>query len=909
MKIPRCPDWLDWAASLGLVLCLTFIEWPATVRAGQGDRSAPPVESEAPLTREVKGLLSALTLDEKLSLVYGASDPVSVGNVGYLPGVPRLGIPPRRDADALGIEVIADATALPARLGLGASFDRRAVHAAGELIGNEGRALGVDLVYGPQVDLTRLPNWIRNNTTFGEDPFLTGQLAIEEVSGIQGRGLMSEVKHFAMYNGQTGAALGTPAEPMLPTIIDDQTAHELYLKVYEYPLIDAKPSSIMASYQGFQIVPLQSCAAWATDNPLTLTTILRGQWGFTGFVLSDYGATHDVHALLTGLDQEYPGTALGGQLPSFFADHLKALVDPSSTTYDRLYALRLDEAVAYVLYAYQRFGLLGGASAEGPIANYFPIPRPNINQIKDADAAVTEQLSEAAAVLLKNDGGILPLKASDLSGVAIIGPTGRQVIVSGGQGERARGFPDRDAISPLQVLQARAPKGARFVYAPGIDWIGSVVPAENLSPGLTRTENVSRTMRVDPTIDYGYSSSEGLKPGVKYTWTGKLTVPAADTYYLWIQQSWLDARFGWQASVTVKIDGVTQPLFRPGVPVSTYPQNIVPAHGTNQGVALSLDAGSHTIAITAAIPVNGAAPINLFVPVPVAQPVTFRFAWSRLTDSINAAVSAAKSSKIAIVFADDNGESNADLVNSLAPNQDRLIEAVAKANPNTIVVLSTGDPVLMPWLDEVKGVLEMWYPGQEGGTSAAKLLLGEANPSGRLPISWPANGNQTPLAGHQERTNGDGKNIRFSEGIYMGYRWYDEQKINPRFAFGYGLSYTSFAYSDLKIQPDRDGLEVSFAVQNIGKIRGSEVPQVYIGTPAEKPPNIQFAPQKLVGFTRLELKAGDREWVTLQVSNRELSYWSTQTQNWILPTGERDVFVGASSRDIRLRGRCRVEEK
>jgi beta-glucosidase len=157
------------------------------------------------------------------------------------------------------------------------------------LVGNEGRALGVDLVYGPQVDLTRLPNWSRNDATYGEDPYLTGQLAIEEVTGIQSRGLMSEVKHFAMYNGQNGAGIGTAGPP---TIVDDQTAHELYLKAYEYPVTQGKVSSIMASYQGFQITPLESSPNWASDNPLTLTTILRGQWGFVGFVLSDYGATH-----------------------------------------------------------------------------------------------------------------------------------------------------------------------------------------------------------------------------------------------------------------------------------------------------------------------------------------------------------------------------------------------------------------------------------------------------------------------------------------------------------------------------------------------------------------------------------------------------------------------------------------
>jgi beta-glucosidase len=370
------------------------------------ERVEPPVARSAPFTPKVFSLLAVLSLDEKLSLVHGAADPTQLGNVGYLPGVPRLGIPPRRDADAFGIQVAAYATAAPTRLGLGATFDRQAVRAWGQVQGNEGRALGVDLLYGPQVDLTRQPNWQRNDTTYGEDPFLSGQLAIQEVTGIQSRGLMSEVKHFAFYNGKAGAGFGTPGPPPLPTIVDDQTAHELYLKDYEYPVTHAKPSSIMDSYQGVQIVPLQPSPAWASDNPLTLTTILRGQWDFRGFVLSDYGATHSVHALLSGQDQEYPGTGLGGLITSYFATQLKPLVDPTSTSYDPLYARALDVAVARVLYAYERFGLLECASPAGPVSDCAPPPRPDIDDLKTADATTVERLSEEAAVLLNRSSTV-----------------------------------------------------------------------------------------------------------------------------------------------------------------------------------------------------------------------------------------------------------------------------------------------------------------------------------------------------------------------------------------------------------------------------------------------------------------------------------------------------------------------
>jgi beta-glucosidase len=249
---------------------------------------------------------------------------------------------------------------------------------------------------------------------------------------------------------------------------------------------------------------------------------------------------------------------------------------------------------------------------------------------------------------------------------------------------------------------------------------------------------------------------------------------------------------------------------------------------------------------------------------------------------------------------------------SLPEGQDELIGRVAAVNPRTIVVLNTGAPVTMSWINAVKSVLLMWYPGQEGGWATANLLLGRANPSGRLPVTFPARLEDTPVraAGHPERwappappgrtgVNQKPPSVFFSEGLAVGYRWYGQQRIAPLFAFGHGLSYTRFEYSDLRIQQRNGGFDVTFAVRNIGSRNGAEVSQLYLGPPehtAETRP-----PQWLAGFGRIELAAGARRDVTIHLDSRALSVWSTERHGWIRGGGRRALLIGASSRDIRLR--------
>jgi beta-glucosidase len=242
---------------------------------------------------------------------------------------------------------------------------------------------------------------------------------------------------------------------------------------------------------------------------------------------------------------------------------------------------------------------------------------------------------------------------------------------------------------------------------------------------------------------------------------------------------------------------------------------------------------------------------------------------------------------------------------ALAGDQDRLIEDVAAVNPNTIVVLNTSQPVALPWAAKVKAILQMWWPGDEGGWATAKLLLGRANPSGRLPVTWAGALEDYPAGDprHPERSSqGVGGKTTFSEGLDVGYRWFDRQDVAPLYPFGHGLSYTTFAYSDLKVAKAPDGgLDVRVAIRNTGRAAGDEVPQVYLGAPTSGPAGVAFPVRKLVAFARVSLAAGQARKIRLRVPLRQLQSWSSTEHRWVKPPGTRTISVGASSRDLRVR--------
>jgi beta-glucosidase len=823
-------------------------------------------------------------------------DAASQYELGYLPGIPRLGIPALRiGAGPARVAASQPSTATTAATGVAATFSQRDAYNNGVVIGRVARALGQDAVAGPDVNIYRDPAWTGASPTFGEDPLLTGQTAAAEISGIQSQGTMAMVGNYLTDNG--GANV----------VVDEQALHEIYLQPFT-DAIRAGVASVMCSAGTVQVVgatpsgPL-SPGALSCANAQTLTGILRGELGFQGFVSSDWGAASPTLSLNSGLDTELPGN--GGALPqSFSVAALSAAIANGSVR-----VATINQAVGRILVEMNRFGLLGTASPQSAAVKS---AQPASTKRADTDEQVMLQTAQDAATLLKNAGHALPLRRAELSSLALIGPGAAQAIGAGASGGGAAS----QQASTYRMLQQDFTKyrGAHLSYAVGENMTGTPVPAAALShngqPGLVRTDAGSGATRIAATLDDTVAGRDALAAGSGHVWKGDLAVPVAGKY--WINLGLLGA--GGSLTLDGKVIARTGSLTGTGALRDSVTRpgddSVLPAtHGLdNLRAQVSLTAGSHPLSITVLPDASG-------------RPVQVRLDWvtpAQQEANLDQAVSTAKQAKAAVVFAWSAGS----LAAPLPDGQDQLIENVAAANPNTIVVLNTRGPVAMPWLGSVKSVLEMWYPGAMGGYATANVLLGQTDPAGRLPFTWPRaldQGVADQAVRHPERTsNGVDATGRYcanpartsgarpvcttthTEGIFVGYRWYDQQGETPLFPFGYGLSYTTFRYFGLQSSMAADGgLNLTFQVTNTGRVAGGVVPQVYLGPPDRPPAGAAFAVRALAAYTRVSVGAGQTKTVTVQVPKRQLQYWDT-AKGWVTADGQRPLYVSADERTDKL---------
>jgi beta-glucosidase len=782
-------------------------------------------------------LLSKLTLDEKISLLAGTGfDTVAIT---------RLGIPAMHMTDGPAGVRIGPATSFPSPIALASTFDPDLVYRIGKAIAQEAKAKGFNVLLGPAVNIQRVPQAGRNFETFGEDPYLASRMAVAYIRGVQSENVVATVKHFAANNQETD-------RHTIDTIVDERTLQEIYLPAFRAAVLEGDVWAVMSAYNKLN-------GFYASESDYLLNKVLKKDWGFKGMVMSDWGAVHStVPTIRNGLDLEMPTNVF------LNPEAVKKALAANEITEEQI-----DGMVRRILRTLIVSGILDGRSKEGG-----SIDTPE-------HRALARKVAAEGVVLLKNKDAILPLDSKKLRSIALIGPNADEARIGGGGSAQVVPY---YSVSPADGVLRAAWEDTRLTLTPGIVALEDTqpIPAENLRTpdgkerGLRGEyfanqdfEGEPAFVRTDEQLNFRWatgSPAEGF-PADKFSnrWTGKLISPVDGKYSISLSSNdggrlWIDDE------LTVDVWG---------------------DHATLTGTAV--------IEMKADVPRT--IRVDHYESIGNADLV---LGWRLLEeDLIGKAAEAAKNAEVAIVFAglsdavEAESRDRKDL--NLPKNQVELIEAVAKANPNTIVVLTSGAPILVgEWLDDVKGYVQTFYYGQEGGNAIADVLFGKVNPSGKLPATWLKRWEDSPSFGPYP---GDGKRVEYTEGIFTGYRWFDREKIEPEFPFGHGLSYTTFSYSSPKARKVSEGFEISFEVKNTGKVTGAEVSQLYIG---EVSPTVPRPVRELKAFAKTELQPGKKRKVRFLITPEMLGFYDPRDSKWKANSGKYRVSVGSSSRLIRF---------
>ncbi len=770
-------------------------------------------------------LLAAMTQAEKLAMLHGGA---SCGYVGCVDANPRLGIPALhlQDGPAGVGDGVTGVTQLVSPVAGAASWDTALMRQYGEALGAEQWGKGTNVELGPTINIVRDPRWGRAFESFGEDPYLTGQLSAADIQGIQSQGPMAQVKHYAVYNQETSR--NSSADN---AIVSDRAEREIYLPAFETSVKTGGADSAMCSYSAIN-------GPFACENGPLQNSILKNEWGFDGFVTADWGATHStVASANNGLDLEMPDSR-------YYGAALTTAVDNGQVS-----QATIDDHVRRILTSMFRRGLF----------DHVPTGTLTTPVTSAAHTALTRQVAAAGTVLLKNTNATLPITTGTQS-IAVLGSGGDASPLY--QGGGSAGVNPSGAVSPFRGIQARAGSAATVSYASG-SASGPIVGLAGKCVDVAAANDANGT--AVQLYDCNSTSAQ--------TWTA-----AADGTVRALGKC-LDATGGATA------DGTKIELYDcTGTGAQKW---------TVSGSALVNPASGKCLDVPAANPANG---VQLQLYTCNATPAQ---TW-RVTGSANAhdqAVAAARAANLAVVVVGRFEAEGADLPDlSLPAEQNQLVADVAAVNPNTVVVVNSGSAVTMPWAGSVRGIVESWYPGQEYGNALASILFGDVNPSGKLPVTFPASLADVP-AHTAAQWPGQNGAVQYSEGIDVGYRWYDRHDIAPLFPFGFGLSYTTFRYANLTVgAPTAGGVTVAFDLTNTGTRAGSEVPQVYIGQPA----STGEPAKNLRGFSKVTLNPGQTQRVTTPLDARSFQAWTGGY--WTRAAGAYEILVGASSRDIRLTG-------
>jgi len=798
-----------------------------------------PVADSPAIEHKVSELIAKMSVDDKLKLIGGVDS-------FYTQAIPSIGLKRLKMSDGpVGVRTYGLAPAYTAGVALAATWDPALAERVGASLGDDARARGVNFLLAPGVNIYRSPLNGRNMEYFGEDPYLAGRMAVGYINGVQSKGVSATVKHFAANNSEYD-------RHRINSVIDERTLHELYLPAFEAAVKEAHVGAVMDSYNLVN-------GEHATQNSHLNIDILRNEWGFKGVLMSDWTATYDgVAAANGGLDLEMPFAKL------MTPETLKAALANGKLTMDVL-----DEKCRRILRTAIQFGWLDRDQTISSI----PLNNPNADKV-----ALEESLE--SITLLKNVGGLLPLDPKRVKTIAVIGPEASAAVVGGGGSSQTTPF---KADSFVAGMMGVAGDRIKVFYAPGLPPLGTIfgrTSFRNLKIDVKGTGEAPRQENTDRGLSRintwngtggGGGGPRGGSP-TTYHYKGEY-VPTAQGGHV------LLAAAPDQDTYRVLVDGKE---------------------------VLSQTRGASRSAVRNA-------PLTLVEDKPVTVEVIYETNGSSARIGVGIVAQGdmlpADSQKIlreadvvlvAVGFDASTESEGFDRTYTMPWPQNELIEQVASLNPKTIVSVTAGGAVeTAPWIDKVPVLLHNWYPGQQGSTALAQILMGDRNPEGHLPFSWEKTLEQNPASAHYAEEPGDGRVVHYAEGLFLGYRFYTSMHEKPLFPFGFGMSYTKFVFSHLEARKTGDGeAEVSFDVQNMGSRVGADVAQVYVGSPGAK---VKRPLMELKQFSKVRLKPGEKQHVLLHLDRRAFSYYDAETKKWQLDPGSFDIFVGDSSDDVALK--------
>ncbi|HEV3218297.1 MAG TPA: glycoside hydrolase family 3 C-terminal domain-containing protein [Candidatus Acidoferrales bacterium] len=829
------------------ITCVALTQSIAPAQAPAADASKP-LAQEKDIEGRVDGLLQKMTLEEKIELLSGRRG-------FYTLGIDRLGIPALKMADGpMGVRNYGPSTAFPAGIALAATWDTEMAQHVGAAMAQDARARGVNILLGPAVNIYRVPVDGRNFEYFGEDPYLAGQTAVFFIQGVQSQGVIATVKHFAL-NNQEYQRNTISAE------VDERTMQEIYLPAFKAAMQQGKVWAVMSSYNKIN-------GTYATANELLETQILKKDWGFRGIVMSDWGAAHDgIADALAGLDLEMPsGKYMNREtlLPAVRSGQV-----PESV---------IDDKVRRILRAAISMGFLDAppVPAEPPK----PLYSGTSNQVALAGA-------RESIVLLKNSNHTLPLDRKTIHSIAVFGPNAHPAVDVGGGSARVVAFRD------TSVLEALAETGLRMDYIPfqardarsvaaRSQFEADEAGAAGLNGEYFANADLSGTplrTRRDRQITFAQFNdvfSQATPGGYSVRWTGFIAPDESGDHLLLVRTG---------QGIRLVVDGKT----------------VVDAWDNKT---------SSDLTTTVHLEKGHAVPIRLEIHSTGAGGGGGRgggggagggiqFGWQmKPADTFPAETALAAKADAAVVcvgFNPDTESEGFDRTFDLPPGQKELIEAVARANKRTIVVINSGGAAEMSgWDDQAGAVLEAWYTGQESGQALADIIFGVANPSGKLPASFERHWGDSSADTNYPGSEGK---VFYKEGIFTGYRQFDRSDVKPLFPFGYGLSYTTFAYSGIHTEKQGANVRVYFSIKNTGTRSGAEIAEVYV---QEVNPKVPRPLKELKGFARVTLAPGAVKNVHADLDRAAFSYYDVASHGWKVDPGEFRILVGSSSADIRL---------